>query len=440
MRRFVFTLVSLLLVTITLYATSPVKGLGGNFSLLVPDKDFDSSVFPNLVVRFKAGYVNYSTDGNSFNTLLKFGNYTSKHSCEIEASDYSYGKYNNYRSTQKSDFQFSNILAKQTPNRSIGVFHSLEKKTTDVIRGDRNYNYGSFEYERYREKVENNDVISNTMGISWSLGRSQLSSIALIYTLQEQDRDSDNWSLRNYVNNDEYPDEYRVNLKLQKSEIENHEYKLYFLKEFGVNNSLRFFSKFSFMELKFDDKDSTINEEYDLDYNGNPSFSQDIEEIVSYEDSELYLTQVGLSKHIKHKKMNFYLAGKVKLSASKSEYGTYQKDINFEADEDTTYSESSHTPQTREESAVGFYTEFPLGMSYQPAKWVKLYASVTATIEVHKSSASNVIDNNDPFWSSKSGQNLGLEIYPLDKLELGVYHIYDLSQYKNWEFTIKYTF
>jgi len=444
MKRFVLYLVSILLVSIPLNASSPVKGLGGGFSQLISDNLEDSKTYPDRLLQEENRLVRLSTkpfvSGIYGLDIMPFtGRFVSRHELVLQAYNETYLFIDDYQNganeiTRKS-ISLNNLCAFKVSSIPIGlglnVSNNQLKQNNPV-----HYIYDSNQYSEMN-MLKDSYTTSHEIAISSSMGSESSTSVSFNYTEYK-----DNFDLN--VNNEEfYSNETYLDIGNYKADTDGDGnrkfYNLGVISDFGDHKQYRFMGSVIYQSHSYDEvKDSrrissntqneqTIFEDTKIKY----------EEFV---EGDWYSGNLGISKTISLKKMKFYLAMKAggSYSSEKREMRESSRYEQIENDSLVTFTNSYSNDLEKERYSASLYT--PIGMSWQVTEWLTFYTSITSSIIYSSLDGEDIPDYDMKGWRNKTGQQISLEFTPLENMEIGIYKMSDFERYKNWALELSYFF
>jgi len=444
MKKFVLSLVSLLMLMISLNASSPAKAFGSYLSGAIKDADYDSKNFPDRLLRVDNRKIMLATEPSThsrfgFDIIPLKGKFLTRHIISTrsyekvyEQKSIHYSRITEYDSKSISTANYCAFKVGGIPvGFAIGASKSEYKQDELELTSPLNSIYGVME----KDRDSNNNGLGFT--VSTSFYANSPTSIAFNYTESSSERDENLDETRlfseNYVNKD------KITSELIDHEAESMVYGVKFLHDFGLSQQYRLTGGVNFVSIKRDEFES----ERDTLLDDDEIESFQIVDYSSLKDSEEidgYSAEMGISKTIKRKKFKFYVA----ISSKLTYYDTSKNKVNITHYQnfanDSLYVEETLTIDNLDEESYYLYLENPLGMSYDVADWFTLYASINNNFRFNKKIAQDDEGIKLEGWSNKVGQRICFEFRPIMNLEVGIYSISDLKDYKDWKLDISYFF
>lgn len=442
MKRLITLISFMLLVFVSLNAVNPVRGLGSSFSLLIPDVYEDTKVFPDRLSlqeqRFVQTYTNMDESNSSFYSISPLqGNFRSRHDLKFKAMDSQSIEIDRVNATNGKKIDFNNYFSFKVGRACLGIKASILKNDSDSESITDRVSFQN-DYQRYETSLMNRDNGSTTynFGMSSGLGRDNSLSIALNAKVVENDFDFKHSSVYEYL----YPNQ--INYRLDKRdnlETETYDYESYKL---SIIKDLRNESKSRLLlEMEVFESENLYS---DYDYRLRDYQSEDYQDLYIKDDllmeaydTEGYMINLGYGAQAHKNKFDFYYAGNLNISSTEI---SGNKVISGSTLEDSL--ETVFEPITSDFEATEYngYISIPLGMVFNITKWARFMSSVNMKTEFSKTDSGYVDMLDELHWNTEVIQNIGWEFYPVKNLELGVYNMSDLTDYRQWELSVRYLF
>jgi len=442
MKRIVSVTIFLLLLFISLNAVNPVRGLGSSFNLLIPDVYEDTKVFPDRLglqdYRFVQTYTNMDASNSSYYSISPFlGNFKSSHDLKFKAMDNQSIEIDRVTATNDKNIEFNNYFSYKLGEFCLGIKASVLEDDSDSESLTERVSFQN-DYQRNDTRIMNRDNGRTTydFGISSGFGMDNSLSIALHTKVVENDLSSDYTTAYETI----YPNE--TNYRLDKRNILDTEtydyesYKLSIIKDLRNGNNSRIL-----VEMEVFEAENLIS---DSEYRSRDYQSEDYQDLYIKEelkieeyDTEGYRVNLGYGAQAHKNKFDFYYAGNLNLSTIEI---TGNKVMNNSTLEDSV--ETVFDPITADFEATEHkgYLSIPLGMVFNITNWVRFMGSVTMITEFSKTDSGYIDMLDELHWNTEVVQNIGWEFYPVQNLELGVYNMSDLTDYRHWELSVRYLF
>jgi len=420
---------------------NPVRALGNNFSLLIPDVYEDTKTFPDRLSlqdhRFAHVATNMAEGQTAFYSISPFaGNFKSRHDILFEAFSYTNNDYDVTSNRRDIKYDIANYASLKLGVLSLGIQASQAHQDDDLdsfVESMQTSNGVVTE----RRKITNlgDDHRVYKYGFSSGLGRNNSFSIAYNYKGVEKDiHESRESSYITEYADDDFNSRYNEDYLSEYLDIDSH--KLSLIKDIGGFGQTRIL-----LEIELFEEDSrAYNSSYDRrieedEYNSYSNIER--EYVVNAIESEGYALKLGYGSQKNINKIDLFYAGQLNYKTADVEgYKTYRANSIIDSVEIAMDPVTTEFDYTEEQGAISI----PLGMSYRIKNWVRFSSSVTLVTEVINSDVDEYSNLDDLNFNTKVTQNIGWEFYPVKNLELGVYNMNDLSDYRNWELSVRYLF
>lgn len=443
MKKFALVSMAMLLVVVSLFSDN-VKALGSSFSLLIPDNYEDVKSFPDRLnleesSHFEVG-INNGTNGTAFLGLSRIGErFKSRHEFTLKTTEDQSSKVStSYRESEYIDTQ--NQFGFKLGGLNIGFlaeFHSSEDGTeSESYNESYSSDYSNIsKRDNYSERY--NDLFYNGIGISAGFGETKSFSLALAYKYEESGDYEYGYNLRKSFNPDSLS--YESSSYNDKSDEEYYdEFSLSLIKDFGKNHNSRIYTKFSYR---------IIGEKYDVDYKmmDNQDYINNSESEMSHSwgdisDGKSYGLTLGYGSVKELDKLNIYTGFLAEFIYEDLEANIFDDYYSKVIVADST--EYFNTGFDFYKDKKDYYStlKLPFGLSYQIRDWCKVAGSITFTTQYHNYDNSTEYKSRYDHLTINASNNLSIVLQPIEKLQLGIYNINDLSAVSNWEAKATYLF
>lgn len=430
MKKIAFVSMAMLLVVGSLFSDN-VKALGSSFSLLIPDNYEDVKSFPDRLNLEESAYTEVGTnsEGNSssFIGISPFmGNFRSRHEFTFMGIKSNSVVYDESMTKENSITGFNNYFGLGIGSLNLGIKAGV--KSDQYLREERRFDMtvdDPMQNNYLRYSGAERSFVSIDLGISSSVGDSETISLAANYHGFEEYFDYSNSSRSNLSDN--FSSHYNGDSVFQ------HEFRVSLIKDMGEKRNSRILAEILY--TKIDDIDM-YNHDF---YNQNSDIKNEVFEDQTAEGRE-YGCRVGIGTRKRENKAELFSGLSFSYLVKELDRTYSNKAIEIETIEDSTITSEDYFKNYNSTTDKVVELTLPLGLSYSFTEWFTATGSITIKGSYTKEDLDFAHIYSDPEFQGEATQNISLEFYPTQKLELGIYNMGTLSQYKNWEVTATYLF
>ncbi len=179
MKRFVLSLVSLLMLMIPLNASSSAKAFGSYFSGLIEDDDYDSRNYPDRLLRLETRKVMLEAESSShssygFDIIPLRGQFLTRHTLSTRINQWIY-EYSDINSTRSNNYEsksisIGNYCAFKAGGIPLGIAISGSKSTFKRDENMQSSPLNPVNRSLERDEDSNNNGIGFTFSVIVSVG------------------------------------------------------------------------------------------------------------------------------------------------------------------------------------------------------------------------------------------------------------------------------